>query len=107
MPIIIGLDRGEREALVVLLQKPDAGKPRKLGEVDRSEHAIRVHIVDARMNIIRARAQMVERHGFHPIFFLRTDRKSVVEGKSVSVRVDLGGRCILKKKTNKQIKDKT
>src|SRR3546814_13234331 len=27
-----------------------------------------------------------------------TDRKSVVEGKSVSVRVDLGGRRILKKK---------
>src|SRR3546814_12143782 len=31
------------------------------------------------------------------------DRKSVVEGKSVSVRVDLGGRRIIKKKTqNKQ-----
>src|SRR3546814_21194524 len=28
----------------------------------------------------------------------RIDRKSVVEGKSVSVRVDLGGRCIIKKK---------
>src|SRR3546814_12046834 len=29
---------------------------------------------------------------------LEVDRKSVVEGKSVSVRVDLGGRRILKKK---------
>src|SRR3546814_12275180 len=29
------------------------------------------------------------------------DRKSVVEGKSVSVRVDLGGRRIIKKKTQK------
>src|SRR3546814_11246904 len=29
------------------------------------------------------------------------DRKSVVSGKSVSVRVDLGGRRILKKKNNK------
>src|SRR3546814_15548799 len=28
------------------------------------------------------------------------DRKSVVEGKSVSVRVDLGGRRIIKKKNN-------
>src|SRR3546814_15294206 len=28
----------------------------------------------------------------------RKDRKSVVEGKSVSVRVDLGGRSIIKKK---------
>src|SRR3546814_19691488 len=31
----------------------------------------------------------------------RTDRKSVVSGKSVSVRVDLGGRRIIKKKTKK------
>src|SRR3546814_11384090 len=30
--------------------------------------------------------------------FHATDRKSVVEGKSVSVRVDLGGRRIIKKK---------
>src|SRR3546814_20406592 len=30
--------------------------------------------------------------------FLAGDRKSVVEGKSVSVRVDLGGRRIIKKK---------
>src|SRR3546814_14611057 len=30
----------------------------------------------------------------------RLDRKSVVSGKSVSVRVDLGGRRILKKKKN-------
>src|SRR3546814_13094296 len=32
------------------------------------------------------------------------DRKSVVEGKSVSVRVDLGGRRIIKKKKNERIK---
>src|SRR3546814_11749556 len=31
-----------------------------------------------------------------------TDRQSVVSGKSVSVRVDLGGRRIIKKKTNKK-----
>src|SRR3546814_17978489 len=30
------------------------------------------------------------------------DRKSVVEGQSVSVRVDLGGRRIIKKKKKKQ-----
>src|SRR3546814_16987190 len=32
------------------------------------------------------------------------DRKSVVQGKSVSVRVDLGGRRIIKKKKKKKIK---
>src|SRR3546814_20246647 len=34
------------------------------------------------------------------------DRKSVVSGKSVSVRVDLGGRRIIKQKKHKQKKDK-
>src|SRR3546814_12682696 len=38
-------------------------------------------------------------------YHLPPDRKSVVEGKSVSVRVDLGGRrSIKKKKTLKKIK---
>src|SRR3546814_12488122 len=32
----------------------------------------------------------------------RADRKSVVQGKSVSVRVDLGGRRSIKKKINKR-----
>src|SRR3546814_13538083 len=34
------------------------------------------------------------------------DRKSVVSGKGVSGRVDLGGRCIIKKKTSKRYKNK-
>src|SRR3546814_12066104 len=34
------------------------------------------------------------------------DRKSVVWGKSVSVRVDLGGRRIIKKKTHNKTKQK-
>src|SRR3546814_14877642 len=35
-----------------------------------------------------------------PTRFVLLDRKSVVEGKSVSVGVDLGGRRIIKKKKN-------
>src|SRR3546814_20759832 len=35
---------------------------------------------------------------YEPYYFFGRDRKSVVEGKSVSVRVDLGGRRIIKKK---------
>src|SRR3546814_15385453 len=37
---------------------------------------------------------------------LRTDRKSVVEGKSVSVSVDLGGRRTMKKKKKRNSKQK-
>src|SRR3546814_15010135 len=35
-----------------------------------------------------------------------SDRKSVVSGKSVSVRVDLGGRRIIKKKKKKNVVEK-
>src|SRR3546814_12322699 len=43
-----------------------------------------------------------------PAMTLQTaDRKSVVEGKSVSVRVDLGGRRSIKKKTKDQNKQRT
>src|SRR3546814_15856843 len=35
----------------------------------------------------------------HDVVIILGDRKSVVQGKSVSVRVDLGGRRIIKKKT--------
>src|SRR3546814_18682925 len=47
-----------------------------------------------------------ERSNSKPIAFTcrRTDRKSVVEGKSVSVRVDPGGRRIIKKTQNTKIK---
>src|SRR3546814_16728985 len=36
----------------------------------------------------------------------RADRKSVVEGKGVSVRVDIGGRRIIKKKRHIDVQDK-
>src|SRR3546814_17264782 len=37
-----------------------------------------------------------------PDVLMTFDRKSVVQGKSVSVRVDLGGRRLIKKKTKTQ-----
>src|SRR3546814_13601887 len=41
-------------------------------------------------------------HGTGPPWAKAIDRKSDVTGKSVSVRVDLGGRRILKKKTTQK-----
>src|SRR3546814_19142912 len=38
---------------------------------------------------------------FTPSLAIARDRKSVVEGKGVSVRVDLGGRRVIKKKKNR------
>src|SRR3546814_15615533 len=42
-------------------------------------------------------------HTKKTLISIAADRKSVVYGKSVSVRLDLGGRRIIKKKTNRHI----
>src|SRR3546814_17214632 len=49
--------------------------------------------IDVDFGDANALAEVLANHGID-----RIDRKSVVEGKSVSVRVDLGGRRIIKKK---------
>src|SRR3546814_15945189 len=43
-------------------------------------------------------AKIKDHPGYSPSIVSYEDRKSVVSGKSVSVRVDLGGRRIIKKK---------
>src|SRR3546814_18990525 len=54
-------------------------------------------VTDALSILADTALQLASRH------LLRQDRKSVVEGKSVSVRVDLGGRRIIKKIRNKRV----
>src|SRR3546814_19243063 len=52
-----------------------------------------------------SRDEILRRHAGHRVVEMenKQDRKSVVEGKSVSVRVDIGGRRIIKKKTTVKI----
>src|SRR3546814_18689715 len=57
--------------------------------------AIRTHI--DRLRAAHDRVVIYDAHSIRS----RIDRESVVQGKSVSVRVDLGGRRISKTKTNK------
>src|SRR3546814_19189262 len=70
----------------------DAGPGDAAGEV--SEHTGLVVDVDDDHVVLMADRQIGQRQGI--------DRKSVVQGKSVSVRVALGGRRILKKKQQKR-----
>src|SRR3546814_14407674 len=67
--------------------------------------SVRVAIVQKSIGLAAVIGPEVRRHGVRMRHDDRAlpaeDRKSVVSGKSVSVRVDLGGRRILKKKTRK------
>src|SRR3546814_12805028 len=94
------------------------------GEVDLFGHRLRIprlrgiaDRVDGPVRTGRGPGEQGDQHGhgkpepfFHRRYSRRScrdsktiplDRKSVVSGKSVSVRVDLGGRRILKKKKKK------
>src|SRR3546814_12216030 len=92
-----------REHLGVHLAEPRLRKGGFIDAVRASrnvEHAARQRLVHRRVRLAIARdaALVAERLGDR-----FADRKSVVEGKSVSVRVDLGGRRIIKKKNNNKI----
>src|SRR3546814_11604433 len=57
---------------------------------------------DDAVNEVRARHQRRVQDRRHAADDLEAERKSVVEGKRVSVRVDLGARRIIKKKNKKK-----
>src|SRR3546814_20145057 len=70
---------------------PVHGESSPQGPADTAQSAVRIHAAQ--------RPHVTFATGNHTVAC--TDRKSVVEGKSVSVRVDLGGRRIIKKKKTK------
>src|SRR3546814_13281918 len=65
-------------------------------EMDEMTMVKRSDVEDAQKAIMQVVRQMAA-NGDNVI-----DRKSVVQGKSVSVRVDLGGRSIIEKKTKRR-----
>src|SRR3546814_13137997 len=74
----------------------------KGGDEDRRHRRDRedvLHRIDARRSVRKLDIGEDEAGG--GFLKRREDRKSVVEGKGVSVRVDLGGRRIIKKKKKK------
>src|SRR3546814_18023973 len=73
----------------------DAGAQHRIGDLDRVEEA-RAHRRDIERDAI-----VHAEHRLHLGRRRRADRKSVVYGKSVSVRVATGGRGLIKKPTTK------
>src|SRR3546814_15605038 len=72
-------------------------RQRRRGGLFRVGH----RVADARLRDVldlRGDEADLARADLGPFLALRRDRKSVVSGKSVSVRVDLGGRRSIKKK---------
>src|SRR3546814_13804727 len=65
------------------------------GEVDR-----RVVVARRHAGVVVALLQRLQGHLPLRSIVAAPDRKSVVKGKTVSVRVDLGGGVIIKKQTN-------
>src|SRR3546814_11200770 len=83
------------EVVGVLAGEGDGGED--LRPEDRQQHVAAIEDVEAgqRQHHERGRGDPVRRALQH----VEADRKSVVWGKSVSVRVDLGGRRIITTKT--------
>src|SRR3546814_16225672 len=78
-----------------------------LGHIDDRRHRRAREEIAQRLQLAHQPGERADRTALHvepdrhqPLEH-RSDRKSVVSGKSVSVRVDLGGLRIIKKKTHK------
>src|SRR3546814_11600348 len=69
--------------------------PFQLGQLDRGA------VEEVRGRVMRDQLGLAKADATGSTTRARPDRKSVVEGKSVSVRVDIGGRRISKKKKRK------
>src|SRR3546814_11532621 len=81
---------------VAFIENYDPSLPSVMGSSDQ--------LIQVFLNLAKNAAEAIgQRPGGEIIFTTayRPDRKRVVEGKSVSVRVDLGGRRIIKKKKQK------
>src|SRR3546814_12808746 len=89
-PVHMPADLKELCALVIIA--PKTGKPRRPTPENGGRNSDRFNIVDGGWTTIKTGACGKWR------LQARLDRKSVVSGKSVSGRVDLGGRRIIKKK---------
>src|SRR3546814_17191438 len=91
---------------------PNGLKIHKDGRIFIADHKIGIMVLDPVSGRVEPYLTQVRREGLKGVNDLvfasngdlyftdqgQTDRKSVVSGKSVSVRVDLGGRRIIKKK---------
>src|SRR3546814_17275823 len=105
--VVIGRQRSQarlpthlRERLRRLVEHAGGGS-RAILRIERSQQDTLVPLVLERCNLARDRWLAIAHGVAHPPL---RDRKSVVEGKSGAVRVDLGGRRYIKKKKKKNKK---
>src|SRR3546814_11988269 len=95
-----------RSLAFVERMKAIAQMPQELAELFSDGESAQIETRSVFKLLTKARADPSLRAALDSQFRKRA-RKSVVEGKRVSVRVDLGGRSIIKKKTIESITDKS
>src|SRR3546814_20711383 len=84
-----------------MLRRPMLPEPQARFELDTA--GMTTLIVDTFRALFQTRNRILEIRGTAPTDPAAEDRKSVAEGKSVSVRVDLGGRRIIQQKQTHNI----
>src|SRR3546814_11363700 len=98
--LLARLDRGGADADV--LERPRSVPERRLQRIVEADLEL-VGPADVDHRIVGVRRHLIALARLHRLLE-QADRKSVVSGKSVSVRVDPGGGRIIKKKKQKQNK---
>ena len=78
VPVVVRAQHGDRELAVAgrrLLAEQLADEARHGREAERAEHAVRVHVLDARVDVVAAGAELGERGRLHAVLLGRAARR--------------------------------
>ena len=85
MPVIIGPDGGQGDRPIRCFQKDAAGESREGREVDRRQHAIDVHVVDAGLGVVGPFAHLGIGARLHAIFAARTADHGIEADRGIAL----------------------
>ena len=80
VPVVVGAQHGDGELALAgrgLAAEELADEARHRGEAERAEHAVGVHVVDARVDVVAAGPQLRERGRLHAVLLGRAARHGV------------------------------
>ncbi len=71
VPVVVGAHTGERQILVLRTQEQLAAEVDERGEVDRTEHAVGVHVAHPLVHVVAARSHLVVAQWVEPVLLRR------------------------------------
>lgn len=80
MPVVVGADHGGGLITIAVFQEECTGKTDERGEAHRTQHAVDIHVLDTRVDVVDARSHFLPTHGVHAPLGLRSAHNRLYSG---------------------------